>query len=475
MTLGRFFRSRQDQESDDRVDSAPVLELLALEGEDAGNRFTIDGDEVLIGRQLAESEQARGILLRDATVSSRQALIKRDGEIFVLHPVAGTTNPTLLDGDPFESSALRVGAKIRMGGVLLEVCQRSGVAISGLTHLLPAAGEPTPQVGTVVSAELDEETRVRPRPAEWGRLHIERGKMWSGRDSFPVVAVCTTLGRSEDSHVRFVDMGVSRKHAELVEEGGDLLLVHKSRVNPTLLNGVEVSEPARVQHGDVIQLADRVVLRVERYAKGDHAREKTTASGLEGGLGRSMEERIEIDREIEQRYSVEGSFLDLDVVSSYDMKADSNRPDHIVASFERFRKYVADTVEQFEGLVLNSNGDELMCFFKSPLRSLQAGCRVLDGLDDFNRTRNLLETPFRFRIGIHSGRSLVDLDQGVAYSPILDSAGHLQKLATPNGLLISDSTLEALPAGLPFELAGTFERAGFEYYRLVGALPEGLG
>ena len=85
---------------------------------------------------------------------------------------------------------------------------------------------------------------------------------------------------------------------------------------------------------------------------------------------------------------------------------------------------------------------------------------------------NLLVTPFRFRIGIHTGRSLVDLDHGVAYSPVLDSAGHLQKLAQPDSLLISESTLEALPANLPFELVGTVERGGFAYYRLVGELPE---
>ena len=469
--MEKSLHPRIEQDSSGRGGFVPVLELLAREGEDAGNRFTIDGDEVLVGRRLAESEQARGVLLRDATVSSRQALIRRDGEFFVLHSIEGTTNPTLLDGEVFDSARLRVGAMIRMGGVLLEVCQRSGVAISGLTHLFSSAAEHTAVEDPTLSDEI---TRVRPRPAEWGRLYVERGEVWAQRESFSVGAICTSLGRSELSHVRFEDMGVSREHAELLQENGDLLLIHKSRVNPTLLNGVEVSEPTKVKHGDVIQLADRVVLRVEQYSKGGLSVEETTASWLQGGLGESMEERLEIEREIEKRYSVEGSFLDLDVVSSYDMKADSHRPEHIVASFERFRKYVGDTIEQNEGLVLNSNGDELMCFFESPLRSLQAGCQVLDGLSEFNDQKNLLQTPFRFRIGIHTGRSLVDLDHGVAYSPILDSAGHLQKLAVPNGLLISHSTLEALPPGLPFELAGTFERAGFEYYRLVGDLPEGL-
>ena len=450
-----------------------MLELLALEGLDAGTRFTLDGDRVLIGRRLDESEQVRGILLRDPTVSARQAVIRREGPLFVLSPFEGTTNPTLLDGDAVDSAVLSEGARIRMGGVVLEVCQRPGLTLSGLTQIHPDIPDVVTESVSGSSGGLHGETRVRPRSVSWGRLHVERGQAWSEQDSFPLSSACTRLGRSEESDARFVDMGVSRAHAELLEEDGDLLLVHKSRVNPTLLNGVEVSDPVQVGHGDVIQLADRVVLRVEKFLDGAEAR--TTASGLRAGLSRSMEQRIEIDEEIEQRYSVEGSFLDLDVVGSYSMKADSNRPDHIVASFERFRKYVGDTVEEFGGLVLNSNGDELMCFFESSIRALQAGCRVLEGLDEFNRVRNLLKMPFRFRIGIHSGRSLVDLDQGVAYSPILDSAGHLQKLAAPNSLLVSQSTLDSLPEGLPFVLAGRFERAGFDYFRLDGDLPEGLG
>ena len=473
--MGRFFRSRVDRDSDDGGQAAPILELLALEGQDAGTRFTLDGDQILIGRRLDESEQVRGILLRDPTVSARQALVKRDGPLFVLCSLEGTTNPTLLDGDAFESAVLSVGVRIRMGGVVLEVCQRPGLAISGLTQILPKAVDVGLEPLSEMLLGLDGKTRIRPPATPWGRLHVERGQAWSRQDSFPLSGACTTLGRSEESDVRFVDMGVSRLHAEFLEEDGDLLLVHKSRVNPTLLNGADVSEPAKVEHGDVIQLADRVVLRVEKFAQGGQVEEEATASGLSGGLSGGMEQRIQIDQEIEQRYSVEGSFLDLDVVGSYGMKADSNRPDHIVASFERFRKYVGDTVEQSGGIVLNSNGDELMCFFESSLRALQAGCQILEGLDEFNRNRNLLQMPFRFRIGIHSGRSLVDLDQGVAYSPILDSAGHLQKLAVPNGLLISQSTLDALPEGLPFVLAGTFESAGFEYYRLDGVLPEGLG
>jgi len=82
----------------------------------------------------------------------------------------------------------------------------------------------------------------------------------------------------------------------------------------------------------------------------------------------------------------------------------------------------------------------------------------------------VLETPFRFRIGVHTGTSLVDRARGVAYSPVLDVAGHLQKDAEVNSLLISEATYAALPPGLPFDPAGKLEDGGMPVYRLTGPL-----
>ena len=75
-------------------------------------------------------------------------------------------------------------------------------------------------------------------------------------------------------------------------------------------------------------------------------------------------------------------------------------------------------------------------------------------------------------IGVHSGRSLVDLKRGVAYSAILDVAGHLQKKADPNGMAISDQTLSALGTEdgnhqLEFCAGGTLDREGLEYHLMV--------
>ena len=63
-----FFRQRRDD---------TVLELLALEGRDAGRQFTVDGAEVAIGRGTPRSGQTGSIRLTDPTVSSQQAVLRR--------------------------------------------------------------------------------------------------------------------------------------------------------------------------------------------------------------------------------------------------------------------------------------------------------------------------------------------------------------------------------------------------------------
>ena len=83
---------------------------------------------------------------------------------------------------------------------------------------------------------------------------------------------------------------------------------------------------------------------------------------------------------------------------------------------------------------------------------------------------SLLGRPFRVRQGIHTGSSLVDRRRGIAYSTVLDVAGHLQKHADTDGLLISEGTLKALPEGLPFERAGELEKERIPTHRLTGPL-----
>jgi pSer/pThr/pTyr-binding forkhead associated (FHA) protein len=275
----------------------------------------------------------------------------------------------------------------------------------------------------------------------------------------------TRIGRGEDSHVRFDQRSISRVHAALVREGAGFALHHRSQTNATYVNGVCVSESQPLADGDEIRLADEVVLRL---SFSDSSRPRVEPRAV--SLRRAMEERVELDRRIEADFVRDGSFLDVDVVDSYGMKADEPQAERIVASFERFRAYVAQRVEAQGGQVLNSNGDEVMAFFERADSAVASARDILRSLAGFNDAENLLRRPFRIRTGIHTGRSAVDLVNGVAYSPVLDGAGHLQKAAPVGGLLISEETIRALSRPIATEKAEAVTKTGIAGY-LVGVEP----
>lgn len=456
-----------------------------VEGLDSGQRFTVDGEEVRIGRRGPSDLRPRGVTLQDSTVSSNQAVLRRVDGRLVLEHESSATNPTLVNGAEISRHALETGDRVQMGHVVIEVRSRAGVSLAGLTEMLAdgdagATGAPselpdppTTALGTADSTEAD--TQIRPHFSQIGELEVEQGRNLLGDARYTLWSSGTSIGRGVDCDVRVHDLGVSRRHCELVLEDGRLMLLHHSRVNATLHNGQAVEGSVVVADGDTIQLADRVVLKVSLRAVGAKGDAESTTESRDASLRREMEAKIEHDRSIEDRYGVEGSFLDVDVVNSYGMKKEMTRPEHIIVSFERFRAFVERVVREHGGLVLNSNGDELMCFFESTDQAVRAGWSVLERLPVFNAEENLLEQPFQFRVGVHTGRSLVDFDHGVAYSAILDLAGHLQKQAEVNGLVISEETLRCLPETHMFEEAGTLERESVAYYRMTGPLSEPLG
>jgi pSer/pThr/pTyr-binding forkhead associated (FHA) protein len=438
-----------------------VLELLVVEGSDTGQRFTLDLEEMPIGRGTPRAGRPGGILLRDASVGTHQASIRHEGNAALLEHDARASTPTLINGKAVTRHALAAGDHIRVGDVVLEVQARGGGSLSALFALAPEkpSGKKEPSGDT---------TEVRPGKAEEYCLEVVAGLPEHLGRRLPLRPKRTVLGRGATADIRVPDdqRGVSRRHAELRGTDHGLLLVHHSRVNATLVNGIPVPDRRIVVEGDEIRLADHVVFRLSRsVSQGPVQRTQPSPTALL----RRLEERMQLDPGFEARLRIEGTFLDVDVKDSYGMKAGCQRADQILLSFARWRAWVARIAKEFEGEFLNSNGDELMCFFRSPLQAVKAGEAVLDRLAAFNQKQNLLPRPFVLRLGIHTGLSLVDQEQGIAYSEALDIAGHLQKLADPNDMLVSEGTLRQLPPGLRFEPAQKLERQGIATFRRARA------
>jgi class 3 adenylate cyclase len=392
-----------------------------------------------------------------------------------------------------------------MGLVKIEVRQRQGIALSGLFRV---SGDHTEPVATARAETVVAEPRRAPSPradaptlraeaptlratlpkvapedleattlVEFrGRVVLVRGVEGLENEGFPLGKQTTVVGRSARCDLTIPEPGISREHLRFEWDGDELVLVHLSQTNSTCVNRVPVKDRRVLKHGDMLLLADQVELRVElgesassSAGVGDHAtippvrRPQTAPPHVSdeseadtpppSTLREIMEEKLERDRLIEEQFAVVGSFVDIDVVGSYKMKAEAQRPAHIIVSFERFRSFVGGVIKEFGGQVLNSNGDELMCFFDATHDAVRAASAILERLDEF-----------------HTGRSLVDRERGVAYSEVLDIAGHLQKAADVNSVFVSQATLDALPEGLPFEPAGTLAHEGIPMYRATAQI-----
>lgn len=446
-----------------------AFELLVIEGRDAGRRFSLDGRDVPIGRDVVTGWESGGIVLADPTVSAQQAMIHVTPDGPVIEHRTGATNATLVNGLPIKQKPLASGDRIQMGSVVLEF----------LVH-------------TREYRAASREETVRRDREPWGRLRLASGPRFGGESEFRLHGDQVSIGRGLDCDVRIPEPGISRLHAQLVWQGNQLFLEHRSGTSSTCVDGRTVSDRVELAGDAEIQLSDNVVLRLELRrpagsAPGPHVEadgaivRRTESPGLLTSFYASIEREQDLHARLEQgakervndideKFGFTGAFLDVDVVDSYGMKERASRPDYIVVSFDRFRSFVTAVIEEFDGQILNSNGDELMCFFKSPLQAVRAASAVVVRLEDFNRNDNLLVSNFRVRQGIHTGRSLIDWKRNVAYSSILDVAGHLQKHAEVDGVLISQQTLEALPEGLPFERKGELERERIPTYRLAARL-----
>lgn len=477
------WRNRDTHES-----SGSIMELMVLAGEDAGNQFTVEGDLVLVGRGHPESGQTDVIRLEDKSISHRQAWIRRESTGSSIEHIQSAANPTFVNGVEIGRVRLSVGDRIEMGRVVIDVRARSGMNLRGLTEIMEdaAAREPTTTVDmsanrTVSPSDEDtarpprakttdpaksvasEVTDIRSMQVHIGELTILRGVDSVTDTSFPIFSGTTRIGRGEDVEIQIPELGVSRLHAEITLAGRSLVLTSRSQTNPTLINGFPLHGSVELHDGDEIQLADRVLLGVHLASA---TRESVNPSGGSvSGLSRRMEHKIDLDREIEE-FNVMGSFVDVDVVASRAMKGGGEKAEHIIVSFERFRAYVGGICEEWEGQVLNSNGDELMCFFETAAAAVLAASAILERLADFNRDLNLLSKDFRFRLGVHTGVSLVDLNAGIAYSQVLDTAGHIQKIAEPDTIVVSQTTLDSLPKSIPATPVAELSAEAGQLYRI---------
>jgi two-component system, cell cycle response regulator len=77
----------------------------------------------------------------------------------------------------------------------------------------------------------------------------------------------TFLGRGQNATIRFNDDGISRRHARILQQGGQVVIEDLKSANGTLVNGINVIDQQALSDGDKIRLGSTTILK---FTYNDH-------------------------------------------------------------------------------------------------------------------------------------------------------------------------------------------------------------
>jgi adenylate cyclase len=117
-----------------------------------------------------------------------------------------------------------------------------------------------------------------------------------------------------------------------------------------------------------------------------------------------------------------------------------------VRTLERYRRVIADLIQQHRGRVVDSPGDNLLSEFASVVDAVQ--CAVAVQKEIQARNVELPETRrMQFRIGINLGDVIEEEDR--LYGDGVNIAARLESLAEPGGICISKTAFDHIETKLP--------------------------
>jgi class 3 adenylate cyclase len=175
---------------------------------------------------------------------------------------------------------------------------------------------------------------------------------------------------------------------------------------------------------------------------------KTRLQMAESGKSVNRQELLRVFAETKKKLDTFGrevAFLAIDVVGSVSMKAGED-PSSIQYDFEEYRKLV-ERIFRARGVLKTAwTPDGVMACFAHVEDACQAAKDVIKSLTPFNRDTKITKADFEVRCGVNAG--LVYFDDTTPLETIsdrvIDVAGHMQKHAEPNTVLVARKIIEPL-------------------------------
>jgi class 3 adenylate cyclase len=174
----------------------------------------------------------------------------------------------------------------------------------------------------------------------------------------------------------------------------------------------------------------------------------TTLRMAESGKAVNRQELLKVFAETKKKLDTFGrevAFLAVDVVGSTNMKAGED-PSAVQYDFEEYRRLV-ERIFRARGVLKSAwTPDGVMACFAHVEDACQAGKDVIKSLKHFNRDVKVSKADFAVRCGVNAG--LVYFDDATPLETIsdrvIDVAGHMQKHAEPNTVLVARKIIEPL-------------------------------
>lgn len=243
-------------------------------------------------------------------------------------------------------------------------------------------------------------------------------KLWNEEERYWVRQDRTVIGRGPDCHVRINHPTVSRVHAELNWAKTTLILTHLSPVNPTLVNGVPLGEPCALNTGDLIEIAEGIVLRLELFNSDENA---------------ATEPRVLDTRRM---YAI----LHADVAGYSRLVEEDDVA--TARQVEACIRLIRQQTERADGRVITVSGDGVLVLFGSALSAVTSAMIVQRDIATLNRplpdSRRVV-----FRVGINSGDILITPAGGM-HGDAINVAARIQALAPPGDILVSGAIHDQL-------------------------------
>lgn len=171
---------------------------------------------------------------------------------------------------------------------------------------------------------------------------------------------------------------------------------------------------------------------------------KMEQAALSSGKNRQelLKEFANLKKELE-KIGRDLAFLAIDVVDSTGMKSGED-PQIVEHDFLEYHNYVEAKFKDHGLIKASWTPDGVMACFNTIENAVQAAQDILNGLDYFNKHVKGMKKDFNLRCGINAGH--VFYDDSVPLEQFsdrtIDIAGHMQKYAPPNSILIAKQTIE---------------------------------